>query len=157
MPAEYKLSANQEEFKSLYRAMKAEEDGKLLKAEIGVGLRTIMQPAVAEVRSAVLSMHSAGLSRGPSLRQAVANNVKVGINASGRRTGVRVYVSKKGMPRKFANAPRDLNSEGWEVQGRTQVGRPGWFDRPLSATAAAAKAAVITAMRAMAERIAARR
>lgn len=156
MPSTYKLSADQEEFKSLYGAMKLEGDGKLLKAEINAGLRVIMAPAVAEVKSSILGMESAGLSRGPDLRQAVAAGVKTGINASGRRTGVRVYVSKKGMPRRFSNAPRDLNAEGWEVRGRTQVGLPGFFDRPLAAAGVAAREVVLAAVRSMARRIASR-
>lgn len=156
MPSTYKLSADQEEFKALYGAMKTEGDGKLLRAEINTGLRVLMMPAVSEVKSAILSMHSASLSRGPSLRQVVAGGVKVGINATGKRTGVRVYVSKRGMPRKFANAPRDLNAAGWDVQGRTQVGVPGFFDRPLAAAGQAARAVILTAVRAMAERIASR-
>lgn len=156
MPTDYKLSEDQAEFKSLYGAMKLEGDGKLLRAELNAGLRTVMVPAVAEVRSAILSMQSAGLSEGPSLRQVVAAGVKVGINASGRRTGVRVYVSKKGMPRGFSNAPRDLNAAGWEVHGRTQTGLPGFFDRPLKAAAEASRAVVLAAVRSMAARIASR-
>jgi len=156
MPSNYKLSANQEEFKALYAGMKAEGDGKLLKAEIGVGFRTIMAPAVTEVKSGILGMQSAGLTVGASLREAVAGGVKVGINATGRNTGVRVYISKKGMPRKFKNAPRDLNADQWEVRGRTQSGVPEFFDGPLAQAGRASKAVVIAAMRSMARRIASR-
>lgn len=156
MPANYKLSANQEEFKALYAGMKAEGDGKLLRAEIGVGFRTIMAPAVTEVKSGILGMQSAGLTVGPSLRQAAAGGVKVGINATGRNTGVRVYISKKGMPRKFKNAPRDLNADQWEVRGREQTGVPLFFDRPLAQAGRASKAVVLAAMRSMARRIASR-
>lgn len=156
MPATWKLSQDQEEFHALGKAFKAEGDGKLLKAEIAAEFKAIAAPVVQQAQSAILGMHSAGLTRGPSLRQAIASKIKAGIRYSGRNTGVRIYASKKGMPRGFANAPRDTNRDSWDVRGRTQTGLPAWFDKPMRATAAATRAAVITAMRRMSERIAAR-
>ena len=158
-----KLSTSQVRFREVFALIKREAGGKLLRAEIVAELRLILAPAVAEVRTGALEMRTSGLAHaGAELRQAVAGNVKVGVNASGRLTGARVYVSKKGMPRRFSNAPRDLNAPQWEhPTGRggpsvVQVGAPGFFDKPLRGRVREYRRAIEVAVERMAKRIAAR-
>lgn len=158
----YTLSVHQERFKEVAAKIKAEADGKRLKAELRATIVAILEPSVLQVRAGVLAMHTSGLSHaGGSLREAVAKGVKVGVNSSGRRTGARIYASKRGMPRGFANAPRDLNRDSWEHPDRggrmvTQVGAPGFFDKPLKGTARMYRRAISRAVEDMAKRIAAR-
>lgn len=160
MPVE--LSIHQLRFREVMRAMKAEAGGRLLRAEFRTEIKAILAPAVDEVRQGVLNWAVPGgpAHHGLPLRQAVAAGIKVGIASSGRATGARVYASKKGMPRNFANAPRDLNRESWEHPGGhggpmiTQVGVPAFFDRPLRARAGEFRAAILAATERMAERIA---
>lgn len=157
----FTLSVSQVRFKEVLALVRAEADGKLLRAELRMEIKAILDPSVLEVKSGVLSMATGGLPHGgPGLREAIARGVKVGVASSGRLTGARVYVSKKGMPRGFANAPRDLNRESWHHPGGrggadvTQVGAPGFFDRPLADRVAEYRVAITAAVERMAERIA---
>lgn len=158
----YQLSMHQERFKEVAAKIKKEADGKRLKAELWLTIRTILEPSVAEVRSGILEMRSAGLAHaGAGLRQAVARSVKVGINTTGRKTGARVYATKRGMPRNFANAPRDLNKPQWTHPDRAgrdvvQVGQPGYFDKPLKGKARLYRRAIVRAVDDMAKRVAER-
>jgi len=166
MPDTIQIGTDSEraKFRALIARIKTEADGKLLRRELYAEIRGLMQPAVAEVRQGFMQMQTGGLSHaGPELRPAVAANVKVGLSSGARLTGARIYVSKKGLPRKFSNAPRDINAGQWEhPAGRgaettvTQQGAPGVFDDPLRARAPELREAITEAMRHMADRIAAR-
>lgn len=151
----YRLSVKQQGFKEMFARMKAEENGKLLQLEFRRELKALMEPAVQEVKAGVLEYQGAGLNRrGASLTQVISGKVKVGVNASGRLTGVRIYISKVGMPRNFANAPRDLNAKSWQVRGRMQVGPVGFFDKPTKKRAREARKVIEAAMDRMAKRMA---
>lgn len=158
MPATYTLTANQVRFREVVRLLKAEAGGKLLKAELYTEIKAILAPAVEEIKAGVLNWPTSGLTHGgPSLRQEVAAGIKVGVAGSGIRTGARVYARRKG-PRGFSNAPRDVNREGWERGTRgggvvTQIGVPGFFDRPIRARLGEFRAAVVAATERMAKRI----
>lgn len=176
MAATFELTVQQQELIKLRAAMKAEADGKKLEAGIRVAFRVALQPLVPEVQSGVLEYHSAALHAargGLSLAQAVAAGVKVGVNLSGRHTGARIYISKKGMPRGFTNAPRDLNKKnGWQHpsihhRGKLgkallgarmvrQIGPVGFFDKPITAKLGHYRVVCQAVMDQMAERIAAR-
>ncbi len=169
----FELTVQQQDLIALRARLRLETDGKRLEAQLRADFRAALAPLVPEVQSGVLAYHNAGLgveqggvlggSR-ESLGEAVAANVKVGVNLSGRLAGARIYISKKGMPRKFANAPRDLNRPGgwehptWRGRGRVrQVGPVGYFDKPIRARLVEFRVVCQTVMDQMAARIAARK
>ena len=173
MPAKLELSVQQQDLVSLRAVMRAESDGKKLEAELRTAFKTALAEIVPEIQRGVLEYHNAGLSvesggslggDRDSLGEAVAAGVKVGVSLSGRLTGARIYISKKGMPRGFKNAPRDLNKEGgWEHPGYggrgkyKQVGPVGFFDKPIQRKLTRARELCQGVMDQMAARIAARK
>ena len=168
----FDLTVQQQDLINLRKVLRAETDGKRLEAELRADFRAALEPLLPEVRAGVLEYHNGSLHSessgalghgGDSLGEAVANNVKVGVNLSGRLAGARIYISKKGMPRRFANAPRDLNRRGgWKHPSFghgevTQVGPAGYFDKPIKARLTHFRAVCQGVMDRMAARIAARR
>jgi len=153
------LSTTQLRFREVVKLIKAEANGKVLKAELYAAIRVVLAPAVEEVHQGVLNWPTSGLPHGgPSLRQEVAANIKVGVAGGGIRTGARVYARRRG-PRGFASAPRDINRVSWQRTTRggvevTQVGVPGFFDDPLRKRRAEFQRAVIEVTERMAKRIA---
>ena len=160
MPVE--LSVDQQALQAVARALSAEADGKKFRRELAKNIRQALEPAKAAVSSKLMGMSSAGLPvKGPPLRATVLKGLKAEARLTGRSTGARLRIRKKGMPRGFANAPKRLNSKkGWrhKVFGREvwvrQIGEPEYFDRPLREGKDEYKAAVLQAMNDMAERIA---
>lgn len=160
MPVE--LTIDQQALQALNRALKSEADGKKLRRDLGKNIRQALEPAKAAVRSELMGMGTSGLPvAGPPLRATVLGNLKAEARFSGRATGARLRIRKKGMPRGFANAPKRLNQKrGWrhKVFGRdvwvTQVGKPDYFHRPLRHRKDEFRAAVLQAMEDMAQRIA---
>jgi hypothetical protein len=142
-------------------ALHAEADGKKLRRDFIRELRQAVDPAKDKAKSAIMSMHSSGLTRGQPLRAAIASQVKSEVRVSGKLTGIRVKAGSRGMPRRFAQAPRRTNSGGWRhpVFGRDtrvwvhQIGKPGWFDDTLAAGRDDYRIAVHRAMEATARRI----
>lgn len=129
-------------------ALRFEEDGTRLRRALSKELRQAVDPAVAEAKGRIMAMDTAGLPHGQSLRGAIARQVKAQTRLTGKSAGVRVRVSRKGMPRGFDNAPKRTNRDaGWRHPvpvrypdgGATQesdtwvhqVGAPGWFDNPM--------------------------
>jgi hypothetical protein len=148
--------------KRLVIALRAEADGKKMRADFIRELRKAVDPAKDEAKSAVMSMHSSGLTRGKPLRAAIASQVKTEVRISGERAGIRVKAGRRGMPRGFGQAPRRTNSEGgWRhpVFGREariwvrQIGKPGWFDDTLASRRDNYRMAVHRAMEETARRI----
>lgn len=160
MPAE--LTVEQEGLQSLGRALKEEADGKALRRDLMKGMRTALDKTKEDARSNLMGIASAGLSAGESLRTAVATQMKAETRLSGRSTGARLRVRRRGMPRGFNNAPKALNNpRGWRhrVYGRDvwvgQIEHPTeWFDRAAREGAGRDRDAVLAAMEAMAQRIA---
>ncbi|GAA2681704.1 hypothetical protein [Actinoplanes palleronii] len=148
--------------KTVAAHLAAQENGKLLKRELGAKIRKALQPAVAEARAGILAMDSGGLPLdGGGLRAAIARRVRAQAKLSGRFPGAKVHVSKRGMPRGFELAARRTNRrKGWRhpVFGNTdvwarQLGRPGWFDDPMRRGRPRYRRAVLEAMETVARQI----
>lgn len=146
----------------LARSIRAEVDGKKLARGLTKEIRTALQPAVAEAKSAIMSMPSAGGTReGASLRATIARQIKAEARLSGRKAGARVKATKRNMPRGFNNAPKRTNrAKGWRhpVFGSTdawahQTGKPGWFDDAMRHHRDDCRRAVVSAMGDSARRI----
>lgn len=131
-------------------ALAREEDGLRLRRDLAARLQKAVEPGVEEAKTRILAHGSAGLSKGESIRSAIAEQVESKVKLGGRTAGVRVRALKRGMPRGFSNAPMRFNrAKGWRhpvppprlpegAEGPQlppewvhQVGAPGWFDDPL--------------------------
>ena len=149
-----------ESFRRVARALADEGDGKELRRELVANLKAIMEPAAEEARANIMGMRSGGLPHaGEQLRSAVAAGVKTYVR-TGHNPHVGIKASKRGMPRGFVNAPKRLNeAKGWrhKVFGRdvwvTQIGVPGWFDRPIQRRRKQYERAVQQALENVAKRI----
>jgi len=155
------LSIDQESLQALARRLNEEADGKKLRRDLAKNLREALEPAKQEIRAGLMGMATAGLpTAGEPLRAAVLANLKAEARLTGRSTGARLRIRKKGMPRGFANAPKRLNRQrGWrhQVFGRDvwvqQIGEPEYFDRPTRQHKARYRAAVRAVMEDTARRI----
>lgn len=165
----FNLSVEQESILGLAEALKYEDNGKALRRDLSRAMREAVQPALPEIRSGLMGMRTAGLdTESPRLRTAVLRQLKVKVKLSGA-AGVRVSISKKGMPRGFTNAPKRLNSrKGWrhpvprrrrrdgsmtDQKWVTQRGEPGYFDDPLHQRRREYRDAVMDAVETMRYRI----
>lgn len=155
------LSADQQALQALARRLGEQADGKRLRRELSKDLRQALEPARQQVRSGLMGMGTAGIPvDGPPLRTVVLSKLKAESRLTGRSTGARLRIRKKGMPRGFDNAPKRLNSKkGWRhpVHGGDvwvqQTGEPDYFDRPTRQHKAAYRAAILKVMNAHARRI----
>jgi hypothetical protein len=166
------LSIQQGDLTKLSAAMKVAENGAILRADLIKNLRAAIAPAVEEAKSNVRGIVSSpraahtkkniGGGEATSLGDAVARGVSTNVRltaGAGKIVGVSVRAKKTGMPRSFVNAPKRLNAKKFRhrVFGRDvwveQIGRPEWFDGPMHARKADARAACIAAMQAIAKRI----
>lgn len=160
MPVE--LTVDQQALQSLGRALKAEEDGKKLRRDLMKQIRESLDETKRDAHSNLMGLSTAGLSQGEPLRAAVASQMKAQARLSGRYTGARLVVRRKGMPREFLNAPKALNNpKGWrrQIYGRDvwvqQIAVPTeWFDSATRAARERDREAVLQAMEDMAARIA---
>lgn len=125
-----------EKMQGLKRAMAAGADGKILKRELSKELRGLLNGLVTKQRSKILSLPSKGHT-GPSVRQAVARQLKAATRWSGQNTGISVIQRARGMPRDFRMAGRMFNrEEGWNPtslggeQRHQEVSPAQWFDGP---------------------------
>lgn len=157
------LSIDQQALQSLARALNSEADGKKLRRELAKNIRTAMEPVKNQALANLAGITDTSRARAtPALRPVIRSKVKAQARLSGRTTGARLHVGRKGMPRDFALAARRLNrTRGWRhrVFGTDtwvqQVARPDkWFDRATERAATEARKAVLDAMEAMAQRIA---
>lgn len=155
----------------LVHALRAEANGKDLRRDLLRGLRAAAQPAAIAVKTAILSMPSAGAHSGDgdsrSLRAAIAAGIKVHVKLSGKakHIGVTIAAHSRGMPREFRRAPKYLNRrrpwrhpvfgnrENWVSQVSR---RPGWFDGTLKAYRPAVARAADEALDNVARRISAK-
>lgn len=153
-----------EALRVLGRALQSEADGKQLRRDLIRELKEPLKPAIAEIRSGVMSLGSGGIPHaGESLRRGVARRVTSEAKLSGKFPGVRIKARKTPGLRNFANAAKRLNSpKGWRhrVYGRdvwvVQLGKPHYFDEPLSGRHQVFRRAVEQAMERTARRIAQR-
>lgn len=159
--AEIEIQADGTSLHRLVAALDAEEAGGKLRRDLARNLRKAVDPAAEASRREILQMRSWIPHKGESLRQAVADQVKVTTRLAGEEVGVKVRAGGRG-PRGFRLAARRLNQDkGWRhpVYGNRQVwvhqiGKPHWFDNPIRARREEYMAAVLEAMQAAAERIA---
>lgn len=150
------------ELAQLARALDDEADGEEFRADLARNIHRVLEPAVAEARSAVLSMAGGGLEHaGEPLRASVAAATESHVRVTARSGVVSIRARKNGMPRRFYNAAKRLNSrKGWrhQVFGRDvwvqQIGQPGWFDDVMDRRGPGCRLAVKEAMQDMAARVA---
>lgn len=158
------LTLDQQSLEAIDSVMMFEQDGKQLKRDLGKNLREAVEPALPIIRGELMAMGSAGPGVSPPLRTTVLNNLSAKTRFTGDNPGVRVAISRRGMPRGFTDAARRLNrDEGWThpLWGRNgssvhQVGAPGFFDRPLEERQEEMRRAIVQAVQDMADRIAGR-
>ncbi|MET8172850.1 hypothetical protein [Streptomyces clavifer] len=160
----FDLRCTHEGLDALVRAIRQEADGKQLRKDLAKNMRDALRPGAAAAKSSVMALGSAGLSTGPSLRNAVAKKIRPEVKLGGRWSGARVKAFKTPNIRGFTNAPKRINRRqgGWRTltyghePWRTQTGKPGWFDDSFVNDADAYRAAVHEAMEDMARRLASR-
>lgn len=158
------LTIEQKDLQTVSRALRREEDGKILRRDLLREIRTILTPLQTEVREAILSMESGGLEHeGTGLRQGIASKVVVQIRTGGKATGAGLKAKQTPNLRGFKMAPRYTNRQkGWRrpVYGRDvwvlQIGKPGWFDDTTKKHRDEYAAKVMVPIEDMARRIAAR-
>lgn len=160
MPYQGLLTLDQFKLEQLEAALSFEADGKQLKRDLGTQLREAIEPALPIVVGELMAM-GGDITPLPPLRAAVAGALSTKVRYSGPAPGVRVAISRKGMPRGFADAARKINRGEWThpVYGRgsvTQTGRRGFFDDTLNARRDEMRRAVEQAVESMAKRIASR-
>lgn len=155
------LTLDQQDFKLVAQAIRAEADGRKLVRELNKDLKAAAAPAVVAAKASIMAMPTQDAKYG-DMRQAIASKVTVKVsNASGKSAGVNISLPRTGYPRGFANAPRRFNAPSFRhpVFGSatwvSQTGKPGWF---TAASEGKDKyvAAIREALERMAERIAAR-
>ncbi|MEU3972403.1 hypothetical protein [Streptomyces bacillaris] len=160
----FDLTVSHEGLTALVRAIRREEDGKLLRKELAKNMRDALRPGAAMAKSGIMAMPSAGTGMGPGLRAGIAKKIRPEVKLGGRWTGARVKAFKTPGLRGFANAPKRTNRRdgGWRTltygrePWRTQVGKRQWFDEAFENDADRHRAAVYDAMESMARRLAAR-
>lgn len=159
------VSKDQNAVARLVARIAKEADGKVLRRELAAALRVAIKPAVDEIKSGANALSTgSSMSAGESLGGAIARGIGTQIKLSGITTGVSVKASKRGMPRGFVNAPKRMNATSFRhpVFGHkrapwvTQVGSPGYFDKPLRKDIEKYRVAIAEVVAAMGERIAKR-
>jgi hypothetical protein len=157
----FQLSCTHEGLDALVKAIRKEADGKLLRKELAKNMRDALKPGAVMAKSGVMSMRSAGLGTGPSLRSGIAKKIRPEVKLGGRWSGARVKAFKTPGLRGFANAAKRTNRRngGWRTltyghePWRTQEGKRQWFDRAFENDADAYRQAVHEAMEDMAARL----
>lgn len=167
-----RVSVDQKKFTELIARLDEEVDGKRLKRELARNLRIAVRPAVEKVKAGAMEIKR-GTSdatrpskKNPvedsavSLGAAIARGIGVSVRTRNKSASVTIRAKKAGMPRGFINAPKRINAKSFRhpVYGRggwaVQVGKPGFFDDPLSHGRREYREACIRAMKDMANRIA---
>jgi len=157
----YSVEPDKASFERVILALESESDGKKLEAELVQNLRDILEPAVAEAKSAVMAVSSGGIPHaGTPLGSAVAAGVDTYVRL-GKNPMVGIEAKNTGMPRGFKNAPKRLDSrKGWRhpVFGTDkwvlQMGAPGWFEDAITKRQDKYRKAVEQALQHVADRIA---
>lgn len=153
------LTLEQDKLESVVLALQQEEDGKQLKRDLGQQLKEAVEPALPIIRGELMAMGGSVVAE-PGLRTSVASAMSTRVRYSGSSPGVRVAISRKGMPRGFTDAARRINQGEWghPVFGRagsevTQRGAYQFFDRPLQDRKEEMRRAVEQALDQLAERL----
>ena len=160
------LTVDQKAIVAVRKAMAAESDGKALRRDLLRDIRAAVAPAVPVLQAAVRALPDVSPAQNtPRLREAVAQQIKVGASLSGQNPGAKITVGTKRDPRGFRFAGRRLNNpRGWRhpVFGNpdapwvVQYGSRGvrWFEPKIKDRAAEYRDAVRVAVDRLAERIA---
>lgn len=156
------LTVDARSLANLAQVLKGEADGKELRKQLGKDLRAAAQPVVTDLRAAIRATPSSGPPHGAPLRPAIAAGIGAQVRYTGPRTGVSIRVRRPSV-RGFTAAPRRFNQQSFRhpVFGDTstwvtQVGAPLWFDAVMDRSRDDARTAVVAAIDAMADQIAAR-
>lgn len=160
----FDLRVTHEGLEALVRAIREEEDGKVLRKELAKNMRDALKPGAAQAKSNIMGMPSNGTNHGAGLRSGIAKKIRPEVKLGGRWSGARVKAFKTPGLRGFANAAKRTNRRdgGWRTltwghePWRTQVGKRQWFDESFENDAATYRAAVHEAMESMAARLASR-
>lgn len=157
---EYKVEPDAKVFRRVALALNDEADGDELRSDLAETFEGLLETVVAEQRSGLMSMASAGLPHaGIPLRNAISDRVTVDVRFGGRGAGARIRVRKAGMPRKFVNAAKRTNDAQWrrQVFGKTWIvqlsGAEDWFDDPIKRLGPKAQRAAGRAVDRVAQRI----
>lgn len=158
-----RLSVEQKSLKRLVDKLAEEEDGEAFRRSLSKEIRTALVPVKQEAVSRLMAIgHSGGSpTDGQPLRAYVAGQVKVEARLTGRASGGRIKVRRRG-PRGFELAARRLNRKtGWRhpVYGRDRwvqqiAAPPEWFDRATRESKDEVRRAVVAAMEDLSKRIA---
>lgn len=148
--------------RNLEAAIADEQGGKKLRADLGANMVKVLNPVLPKIKAGLMSMGTAGLPHaGAPLRATVLRQLRSDARVTPKAASATIRIRKVGMPRRFPNAPKRLNADrGWRrmVYGQNvwvrQVGKPGYFDRPIRTTHAQLRAGCVKAMDDMARRIA---
>jgi len=156
------ITFEQDRLESVIFALQQEQDAKALRRDFGEQLREAVEPALPVIRGELMAM-GGSISASPPLRSTVASQLATKVRYSGASPGVRVSISRGGMPRGFSDAARRINQGEWKhpVYGRpgsdvTQIGKQGFFDTPLQDRKEEMRRAVLQAIESMADRLASR-
>lgn len=158
------VSIDQTNFAEVFRAIRAEADGKELRKELAKNLRDAARPVVTDLKAAAQAIPSQGLphAQGMPLRQAVSRSIGTDLRTTGKSAGIRLRAKPTPNVRGFRYAARLLNKSSFRhrVFGRdvwvTQVGRPRWFDNVTASRREPFRDAVLSAVEDMRDRIATR-
>lgn len=158
------VSVDQQGFAEVFRAIRAETDGKELRKELSANLRNAARPVVTDLKAAAQALPSQGLphAQGMPLRQAIARSIGTDLRTTGKAAGIRLRAKATPNVRGFRYAARAMNKGSFRhrVFGRdvwvTQTGQPRWFDNVTARNREPFRDAVLSAVEDMRDRIATR-
>lgn len=126
-----------EVMRTMKRALKEAEGGKVLQRELAKRLRKTVLPLVQVQRAKVRALPSRGYAAGGSMRQAIARQTKAATRWSGRNAGIQIIQRARAMPRGFNMAGRAFNRGEWHPttlggeRVHQQINPANWFDAPV--------------------------
>lgn len=157
------VEVRQDDLRDLIRAIRAEDDGRVLRKELAKSLRDTLRPRAQQAKSGALSIPSGGTATSPQLRPAIARSIQPRVNMTMKGAGASIRARRTPRIRDFPNAPKRTNSrKGWRTQSwgndqwRVQIGKVDWFDNAMRGIAPEATADVKRILDEMARRIASR-
>lgn len=158
MPLDMQITSD--DLKTLGKAFRKEEDGKVLRKDLRTNLRDALVEPRDQARAAIRAMPTHGHA-GAQLRAAIAKKTTIEVKLAGSRTGVRLLTKKTPDVRGFKSAPRWTNRGTWRhmVFGNperwvSQTGERDWFDGVARRHAADIRRTVEDTVKAMRDRLA---
>lgn len=162
--SEIRVAVDATDLAALGKLIRAEKDGKILRAELVAGLKAATAPGVSAVREKLRAIpHTTAVYQSPPLGSYLASRTRTQVRLSGRRVGVYIRIPKTPKLRGFAMAARRLDRDAWRhpVFGRDiwvdqESPIPGFFTDTLAEEKPRYREAVLAAMNSMARRLRAR-